>query len=257
MNLRDSYENRCPSIQNIFDRFRGNFVTIFQGVDTKGTMNLSDDGRIHWLNKMYDVKNKNILECGPLELGHSYMLHKLGCKHITSIESNWFCFLKCLVVKDSFKLNNIDLLFGDIVEYAKNNNKKFDLVLCSGLLYHLDNPVEFIHLISKFTDNLFIWTHLYEEKNFNMNKMQNIKYEKFKYDDEEYDGGKQIYKDNGNNKLESTFCGGKLSYSFWLSKESLYKALKKYGFNKIIENKEFSTKNHIYGECITLFVSKE
>lgn len=34
--IRDSYETRKPSKQNVFDRFKGNFATQLPGLDTGG-----------------------------------------------------------------------------------------------------------------------------------------------------------------------------------------------------------------------------
>ena len=60
MNIRDSYETRMPTKQNIFDRFKGNFATKFPGVDTGGYANLSDDDRLHWCNSVLNLNGKNI-----------------------------------------------------------------------------------------------------------------------------------------------------------------------------------------------------
>ena len=255
MDLRDAYESRIPTKQNIFDRFKGNFATTFPNVDTGGYTNLSNDTRLHWCNSILNFKGKNILECGPLELGHSYMMHNFGCKQITAVENNWYCYLKCLAVKESFKLSNIELLFGDIIEYLKNSTNKFDFVLCSGILYHLTNPIELIHLISLVTENIFIWTHIYDEKS-NTLKNQNINKANIEHDGEIYFGGRQTYKDNGNSKLESLYCGGKFKISFWISEKDLNKALKKYGFINIQKNEDLCDLNHPNGPCISIFASK-
>ena len=254
--LRDSYETRIPTKQNIFDRFKGNFATVFPNVYTGGYSHLSDDKRLHWCNSLFNLKDKNILECGPLELGHSYMMHNFGCKQITAVENNWYCYLKCLAVKESFKLSNVELLFGDVIEYLKKKStNKFDFVLCSGILYHLPNPIELIHLISLVTENIFIWTHIYDEQSTTM-KMQNINRTYIEYDGEVYSGGRQTYKDNGNSKLESLYCGGKFKISFWICEKDLYKALKKYGFINIQKNDELGDLNHVHGPCISIFASK-
>lgn len=256
MEIRDSYETKKPTKQNIFDRFKGNFATRFPGVDTGGYADLSDDERIHWCNSLLNLKDKNILECGPLELGHSYMMHNFGCNKITAVENNWFCYLKCLAVKESLKINNVDLLFGDVIEYLKESTDRFDFVVCSGILYHLPNPIELIHLISLFTENVFIWTHIYDEKSSTM-KIQSIDKAQIEYDGEVYSGGRQNYQDKGNSKLESLYCGGKFKISFWISETDLYKALKKYGFINIQKNEELCDLNHVYGPCISIFASKK
>jgi hypothetical protein len=255
MDIRDSYENKKPTNQNIFDRFRGNFATIFPDVDTGGYANLSDDQRIHWCNSILNLKDKTALECGPLELGHSYMMQKFGCKQITAVENNWYCYLKCLAVKESLKISNVELLFGDVIEYLKECTNKFDFVLCSGILYHLPNPVELIHLISLVTENIFIWTHIYNEESSTITR-QNINRADIEYDGEVYSGGRQTYKDDGNSKLESIYCGGKFKISFWISEQCLYKALKKYGFINIQKNDTLSDLHHPNGPAISIFASK-
>ena len=55
MDIRDSYETRVPTKQNIFDRFKGNFATKFPDVDTGGYANLSDDVRLHWCNSLLNI----------------------------------------------------------------------------------------------------------------------------------------------------------------------------------------------------------
>lgn len=256
MDIRDSYETKKPSAQNVFDRFKGNFATTFPGVNTGGYSGLTDDARLHWCNSMLNLKDKNILECGPLELGHAYMMNSFGCKHVVSVENNWYCYLKCLAVKESFKLKNVDLLFGDVIDYLKEDCvEKFDFVLCSGILYHLPNPIELIHQISKVTDNVFIWTHVYDETSETMER-QSITKTNIEYDGERYSGGEQTYKDNGTSKLETIYCGGKFKISCWISEESLYKALNKYGFSKIKKNEDLCHLNHENGPCISVFASK-
>ena len=255
MDIRDSYENKKPTKQNIFDRFKGNFATIFPGVDTGGYADLSNDNRLHWCNSILNLKDKSILECGPLELGHSYMMHNFGCNKIIAVENNWYSYLKCLAVKEVFKISNIDLLFGDVIEYLKDSTNKFDFVLCSGILYHLPNPIELIHQISLVTENIFIWTHIYDENSTTI-KTQSINRAQIEYDNEVYLGGRQNYYDNGNNKLESLYCGGKFKISFWISEQDLYKALKKYGFIKIQKNEALCDLNHVNGPCISIFASK-
>ena len=255
MDIRDSYETKKPSIQNIFDRFKGSFATTFPGVNTGGFAGLTDDPRVNWCNSLLNLKDKNILECGPLELGHTYMMRNFGCKNVVAVENNWYCYLKCLAVKEAFQMKNVDLLFGDVIEYLNDSKTKFDFVMCSGILYHLPNPVELVHQISKVTDNVFIWTHIYDENSETMKRQDMCKTE-IEYDGETYSGGNQTYKDNGTSGLETMYCGGKFKISCWIGEESLYKALKKYGFTNIKKNEELCNLNHQNGPCISIFASK-
>jgi len=126
---RNEYCTNYPCDQNIIDIFKGSFFTILPGITTTpGTAALMDDGRIKWANEMYPLKGKKVLECGPLELAHSYAMHALGASDITSVEANSYCYLKCLCVKDIYKLP-VKLLLGDINKYITESKDTFDFVL--------------------------------------------------------------------------------------------------------------------------------
>lgn len=85
-----------------------------------------------------------VLELGPLEAGHTYMLEKMGARSIVAVEANSRAYLKCLIVKELFELKRAKFLLGDFVAYLKNNTRHFDLCLASGVLYHMQNPAELL-----------------------------------------------------------------------------------------------------------------
>ena len=59
-----------------------------------------NDERIRWLlEQLGNVEGEKILELGPLEGGHTYMLEHAGAK-VTSVEGNYGAFLRCLTVKN-------------------------------------------------------------------------------------------------------------------------------------------------------------
>jgi hypothetical protein len=255
MNIpRNEFLTNFPCDQNIIDIFEGSFFTVLPNLKTSpGSAMLADDARITWVNELYPLNNKNILECGPLELGHSYMMSSFGASNITSVEANSYCYMKCLCVKEIFKLNKVELLLGDINQYLLECNKTFDFVLCSGILYHMSNPALLIENISKVTDKVFIWTHIYD-KSSNTIHIQKFNEDSFEYSGEKYYGKRQIYQDNGISGKQ--YCGGCNDNSFWLTKESLFKMLNKYGFTKITINKSLSDLNHVHGPCMSLFCEK-
>ena len=60
----------------------------------------SYDERNKWLaNEIGGLSGKSVLELGPLEGGHTYMLEQLGATDITSVEANARAFLKCLIIE--------------------------------------------------------------------------------------------------------------------------------------------------------------
>ena len=169
------------------------------------------------------------------------------------VMDNSYCYLKCLCIKDIYKLNNVKLLLGDINKYITESNQIFDFVLCSGILYHMSNPVQLIENISKITDKMFIWTHIYNSKSDTI-CIQKFAENSFEYSGTVYHGKRQIYQDSGMSGKQ--YCGGCNNNSFWLTQESLFEALNKYGFNKITVNDSLSDLNHIHGACISIFCEK-
>ena len=93
MNILDQYVTRAPTQQNILDLFDGEWSSMMpttSGLTTRpGTAALFEDGRIAWAEQQFGGFNaRRILELGPLECGHTYMLHERGAESIVSIEAN-------------------------------------------------------------------------------------------------------------------------------------------------------------------------
>ena len=111
-----------------------------------------------------DYRGMHILEIGPVEAAHTYMLEQMGAERITCVEASAEAWLKCLVVKELLALNRSRFLLGNIVAFLHENRRRFDLVYCSGVLYHMADPVELIEAIAKTADACFVWTHVYNSE---------------------------------------------------------------------------------------------
>ena len=142
-----------PSHNNAVDIFASEWASdlaeVLPGVPHSGTPMFYQDERprqaARYLGEYSKFENMTILELGPLEGAHSYQLEQLGAKTIVAIESNVDAFLKCLVVKNMLSLNTTYLL-GDSVAFLKETVEKFDLIFASGILYHMEDPIELIRL---------------------------------------------------------------------------------------------------------------
>src|SRR5205814_564703 len=77
-----------------------------------GNVPLFQDSRIEWAGERLGLKGKSILELGPLEGGHTYMLEKMGAESIVAIEANTKAFLKCLIIKEILDLKSARFLCG-------------------------------------------------------------------------------------------------------------------------------------------------
>src|SRR5579864_2505070 len=98
----DLYVSHAPTPQATIDIIDG-WVSVLPtelGVNTAGYANLFDDVRATWaIDRLGGVRDASVLELGPLEGGHTYMLDRAGAKSVVAIEGNKRSYLKCLITK--------------------------------------------------------------------------------------------------------------------------------------------------------------
>jgi hypothetical protein len=259
MKILDLYVTTTPTTQNILELFQGDWSSQLPkqyGLTTSpGTAGLFEDGRVEWTEKVFgSFNNWKILELGPLEGGHSYMFQKRGACKVVAIEANTRAFLKCLCVKEVFNLDKVEFKLGDFMPFLRADNSTYDMVFASGVLYHMEEPVELLKLMAKTANRVFIWTQYYDEKIVKSREDLAPKFSpltSFEYDGVTYEGATQAYMD----ALEwSGFCGGPKPVSKWLTKDSILKALRHYGFNDIQIN--FDAPLHQNGPAFALCAKK-
>lgn len=168
--LDRKFERRFPSHQNAIDIFRdrwaSNIEEVHPGV-TSGPLPMFKADRRPSIAAQHlgftpgSLQGMKILELGPLEGAHSYQLAKLGAESVLAIEANAEAFLKCLVVKEILQTSRCRFLLGDCLKFLQESNDRFDLIFCSGILYHMESPFELIKAISARTDRVLLWTHYY------------------------------------------------------------------------------------------------
>jgi len=254
--ILEQYITEYPSNQNAIDIFKGEWSSELPLCElVAGQAKLFDDNRIIWLIKQLNsIENFNILELGPLEGGHSYMLEQAGAESIFSIEANTRAYLKCLIVKEIFDLKTTKFACGDFNKYLERANEKYDLVVASGVLYHMKDPVKLIADISGVTDRVFIWTHYYDDQVIKNRKDLTEKFNgKYQI---EYNGFNcELYKQEYLSALGwAGFCGGMNDFSYWMKKEDIISCLKHFGFNDI--STEFDDPKHQNGPSFALLATK-
>jgi hypothetical protein len=236
LELKAEYVTALPSAQNALDIFEGEWTAKFppplQDLHA-GDAGVFQDPRIAWLGATLDNPGSmRVLECGPHEGGHTYMLEQIGVGSILSIEANTHAFLRCLVVKELLQLKRSQFMLGDFVSYLRNASH-YDLVVACGVLYHLINPVEAIALMSKVTDRLYIWSHYYDEQTIKARPL--LAHHFRSHSAAEYAGFKHfLHRQHYQTRLGNPgFNGGSEHYSHWLTREDLLGSLKFFGFNDI------------------------
>jgi hypothetical protein len=229
--IGDKFEVRVPANQNAVDIFQsrwatdlGDFGVVSLGPTNHFTVDRRPVMAAETLGKESRLDGFNILELGPLEAAHTYQLEKLGAAHIVAIEANKEAFLKCLIVKEIAGLRRSSFFLGDFVAYLESGAHRFDLVFCSGVLYHSENPIHLIELISKATSKCFVWTHYYEEDRCPGRIRKTIRVKNFEAEcfSSEYQG-----------REAGRFWGGPKTIAAWLKRETILDAFQYFGFSRI------------------------
>jgi hypothetical protein len=230
----DACVSHSPTPQSTIDILDG-WVSILPaelGVNTGGNVPLFNDDRVPWaIDRLGGIEGASVLELGPLEGGHTYMLDRAGPSSITAIEGNKRCYLKCLITKELLGIHSARILCGDFVSYLEENHQRFEVIWASGVLYHMTEPLRLLRLIADHTDRVHIWTHFYPDDYF----PDPLPAPLISIEDREFEGEKFRYYLRSYMGAESTpaYCGGVYAGSAWLRRSDILRALEKFGFSKI------------------------
>lgn len=252
--ILDQYVRGTPSTQHSLDIFAGEWSSKLPeaaGLHTNGASLLFEDSRITWLlDHLGGVDGFKVLELGPLEAGHSYMLHQAGAS-VLALEANTRAFLKCLVIKEALGLPRCSFRLGDFVPYLKETTDRFDLLLASGVLYHSSDPIGLLESMARVADRIAIWTHYYDRDVVSADPK---KLRMFVPEPEyvEWRGQKiALYRRNYLESLNwAGFCGGPESSAVWMEKAGLLTVLEQLGYARI--SIQTDDRNHVNGPCIML-----
>ena len=255
----DNYIRTAPSPQTALDIFQGEWTSRLPEPLAEyqaGGLGLFDDGRIKWFEEeIGGLAGKSVLELGPLEGGHTYMLEKFGAAQIISVEANTRAFLKCLIAKELLNLQRVHFVCGDCVEYLRQAGPNFEVCVASGVLYHMMNPVELIALLAKrCTHSLFMWTHYYDPAVISAGGHSS----RFKHSKKAaYDGFEHtLFQQEYQKALNWVgFCGGSAATSCWLDRNDLLGCLEHFGFGKIRLN--FDDPSHPNGPALALVAERQ
>jgi len=232
---KSDYSTLAPTIDTALTLFEGSWTSQLPGRDGPGVASLFDDPRITWLiEQMNGVRGARVLELGPLEGGHTWMLERAGAR-VTSVEANHDAFLRCLVVKNMLQMDATFLL-GDFAS-ALPKGGPWDLVVASGVLYHMVEPEKLIESIAPHTERVFLWTHYFDDDTSKWNKGAQARIgSKWKPDEtitRTCNGTTirlvpMLYDE----ALEwSGFCGGSAHHANWMYRDEILAVLSSFGFS--------------------------
>jgi protein-L-isoaspartate O-methyltransferase len=233
--LLDNYTSEPPSPQLAVDIFAGEWSSHLPDhlKVVSGGSRLFEDSRIdriiEWVG---DIRGMRVLELGPLEGGHTYMLDRAGAV-VEAIEANSRAYLKCLVVKELLGLQHARFLRGDFVAYMKQNVEPYDLVLASGVLYHMTEPVELLELLAVTGRRVAIWTHYFDRDVLT----DSATAANFRLPAEPVTVDGTTYLMHPRQYLEQLswrgFGGGSRSYARWMEREDILDLLHRLGFDSL------------------------
>lgn len=95
-------------------------------------------------------ENKTVLEIGPFFGWHTALVHQYNPKHVTLVEANTE-FGELLKTK----FTNDLVIIQDIFHFLEQN-RKTDVVVCCGVLYHLHSPIYLLELIANRADPEYV-----------------------------------------------------------------------------------------------------
>lgn len=251
------YEMRLPQHQNAIDALPGWNSSFPQELNlTAGTIPLFADDRIFkMLEAVGALEGKTVLEVGPLEGMHTYILNQRRPAHIDAIEANKQCFMRCLVTKEILKLDRAVFYLGDIQNWLQASEHIYDLTLASGVLYHMPDPGEFLRLLAEHSRSLFLWTHYYDE---HVMPKADVRHTPFSgnMDVRTIAGLDVRYFERSYQfaNMSASFCGGMKDRHYWMHREDILKLLTHLGFQDIVVQSEEPL--HTGGPCFSVFARR-
>jgi len=255
MIVNDNYVVESPSDQHAIDLFSDSWSSLLPVEGLKsGEIPLFNDHRIHWLvHHRGRFDGQSVLELGPLEGGHTYMLEQAGASSILAIEANTIGFLKCLVAKEVLGMKTARFQLGDFDRFLAETNRRFDFLLASGVLYHMPDPLVTLTNMTKVADEMLIWSHFYNATIEDAPALAAAFTGETRQ--REYEGRSLTYRlrGYGGSSHPSNFCGGVMSESVWLERDQVIAFLESHGYAVTAFGDH---DGHPHGPCTSLYAKR-
>lgn len=213
-------------------RKRSPWVTRFtiHGQFYGGSFNPEDDARIPQFFGVFSGV-RQILELGCLEGGQTFQLAKQPGVQVTAIEGRRLNLDKARYVAQLLGVTNVKFVHTDLEKRPLHTLGRFDVVFCSGVLYHLPRPWELLDGLRAVAPRVFLWTHYAapDKVTETLNGFPGHWYQEHGKDDP---------------------LSGMSARSFWITLPSLLDRLQRNGFEsfRILEENV----QHPNGPCVTL-----
>jgi hypothetical protein len=253
----DEYTTAMPSPQNAVDALPGwNHALPDHAGVVAGRGAFYNDPRILWALDQYgSVEDRKVLELGPLEASHTYMIEQRNPAAIDAIEANKLSFFRCLVVKEILGLRKARFLLGNFAEWLERSSDRYDLIVASGVLYHMENPVRLLELISLKSDAFYLWTHYVSDEAMPLNDPRRSVFVGSVETVASHGVNVRLYKRSYHGAWrDKAFCGGMHDIHRWMEREDILSLIAALGFDDI--RIQFDEPKHSGGPSFSLFARK-
>lgn len=253
----EQYDCRPTSHQNAIDLIPGWTCSFPPEMQLQaGHLALYADPRIAWaIDRFGSLADQTILEIGPLEGMHTFMLNRQSPRRIDAVEANRLCYLRCLVTDQILKLDRANFLLGDAMEWLQQGHERYDLIVASGVLYHMGDPVRLLELMAASGDAMFLWTHYYRPESMPEDDPRH----------RPFTGNQMVNRFRGVNlrlyergygaaSRSSSFCGGPRDRHYWMHRDDILTLLDLLGFSSVEIDGE--DESHPGGPCFSVFARR-
>ncbi len=101
---------------------------------------------------------KRVLELSCLEGAHTFHLG-INADEVVALEGRQQNVDKVLLLRKILVHPQVYVHWADIEHVCLSDYGRFDSIFCSGILYHLQDPLRLLKQCASVSDHLFIWTH--------------------------------------------------------------------------------------------------
>ena len=254
----DHYVATMPSHQNAIDSVPGwaGAMPLETGL-IAGKAAFYADARLHWLlSGPFDVSGKSVLgawSAGRLPPRTPSTISVRA--NIDAIEANTLAFVRCLITKEILKLDRANFYLGDFNKWLEATDKRYQLILASGVLYHSHDPIHLLELIASKADSVYLWTHYFDDTAMPKGDLRRTPFSE-KVEVRHSHGIDVRLHERSYYKAwrDPAFCGGIQDRHFWIDRSDILQLLNAFGFDRIEIEHDLPT--HENGPSFSVFAQR-
>jgi SAM-dependent methyltransferase len=203
---------------------------------------IGDDARTNVIKatvrRFLGDRDLRVLDLGSLEGGLSLEMAREGW-NVTGVEGRASNYRKAELIRAYFALPNLRFELRDVKSLDPRRDGTFDVILCCGLLYHLDNPFALLEQLARLVAAgglLFLDTHVAPDeaaKRHGTHAGQLSPETTFEHAGRVYEGC--WFSEPQETKLDAQWSAVSNERSFWPDRRSLIRGLYHAGFEAVHE----------------------